>query len=49
MMNGPIGTGPGPYGPPPGMGPPNMNNVNFDLQKHRATCKYLVLTLGTLL
>lgn len=49
MMNGPIGTGPGPYGPPPGMGPPNMNNVNFDLQKHRETYKYLVLTLETLL
>lgn len=40
MMNGPIGTGPGPYGPPPGMGPPNMNNVNFDLQKARQFHKY---------
>lgn len=49
MMNGPIGTGPGPYGPPPGMGPPNMNNVNFDLQKHKETYKYLVITLGILL
>lgn len=38
MMNGPIGTGPGPYGPPPGMGPPNMNSVCTKI-----TFKYLYI------
>lgn len=49
MMNGPIGTGPGPYGPPPGMGPPNMNNVNFHLQKRSQAYKYSSVTQGILL
>lgn len=34
-MNGPMGTGPGPYGPPPGMGPPNMNSVSAALNSNR--------------
>lgn len=46
MMNGPIGTGPGPYGPPPGMGPPNMNNVNFDLQKASQLYRYRDIKMG---